>query len=85
MNKDQIEVGVNGFTYKNINELKSLILKYENMGAEEKKNLKISTRNSVLKHGEVDLAEKILLIYEKSLKVYFERSGKLLKRLKIRK
>ena len=41
LNKDQIEVGVNGFTYKNINELKSLILKYENMSAEEKKNLKV--------------------------------------------
>ena len=41
LNKDQIDVGVNGFTYKDFSELKSLILKYENMSEEEKKNLKV--------------------------------------------
>ncbi len=70
LNKDQIVDGVNGFKYENVEELKKLILKYENMSSSEKISFKKSTRDSVLKLGEVDLAKKIVAIYEKSLKEY---------------
>lgn len=76
LNKNQIISGVNGFIYKDFKELKDLILKYYNSTVEQKKKLKETTRESVLKYGEKKLAEKIVKIYKKALDLYLEKRKK---------
>ena len=62
--------GVNGFIYKDVSEMKELILKYENMSEQERQNLKNSTRNSVLNSGELQLGENMIKIYDMALDNY---------------
>ncbi len=76
LNKDQIKDGVNGFTYKNVDEMIDLILKYDGMTEQEKENLKKSTIKSVLNSGEEDLGKKMIKVYEKALKIYSENAEK---------
>ena len=73
LNNVQIKEGVNGFIYKDVFELKKLIYAFESMSVEQKKALRMSTRASVLKYGEEDLAKKVLVVYEKALDIYSKR------------
>ena len=78
LNKYQIEDGVNGFTYKDADEMVDLILRYDNMPEEDKIDLKKSTRNSVLHSGEEDLGKKMIKVYEKALNIYSEKKKKMI-------
>ncbi len=73
LNNVQIKEGVNGFIYKNVFDLKRLIYSFESMNEEQKKALRKSTRESVLKYGEEDLARKVLIVYEKALDIYSKK------------
>ena len=76
-NQNQIKEGVNGFIYKDVSEMKELILKYENMSEQERQNLKNSTRNSVLNSGELQLGENMIKIYDMALDNYSLKKKKI--------
>ncbi|MEG2429227.1 MAG: glycosyltransferase, partial [Oscillospiraceae bacterium] len=57
LNKGQVTDGINGFIYHDADEMYEIFLKYKNMKAEEKFNLRASVINSVKIYGCVALAE----------------------------
>lgn len=75
LNSDQIENGVNGFFFKNSDEMKKLFDRYKNMTTDEKLEIKKQVRKSVLRFGDVALAERLLEIYKKALQIYSDESN----------
>lgn len=70
LNKGQIIDGINGFIYKNANEMKKLIDSYKNMSNEEKNFLSKNSRKSVMKYSDIELANNLLNIYNNALDIY---------------
>ena len=70
LNRGQVIDGVNGFIYKNADDMKKLINSYKNMSTEEKINLSKNSRKSVMKYSDIELANNLLNIYEDALNIY---------------
>ena len=70
LNRGQIIDGVNGFIYKNSDDMKKLINSYKNMSNEEKINLSKNSRKSVMKYSDIELANNLLNIYEDALNIH---------------
>ena len=70
LNRGQVIDGVNGFIYKNADEMNKLINSYKNMSKEEKINLSKNSRKSVMKYSDIELANNLLNIYEDALNIY---------------
>ncbi len=70
LNKGQVIDGVNGFIYRNAEEMKKLIDSYKNMSYEEQVKLHQNSRESVMKYSDVELANNLLGIYNDALNIH---------------
>ncbi|MEG2813363.1 MAG: glycosyltransferase [Oscillospiraceae bacterium] len=67
LNKGQVTDGINGFIYHDADEMYEIFLKYKNMKAEEKFNLRASVINSVKIYGCEALAEYLVNVYKDAI------------------
>lgn len=68
LNKGQVINGVNGFIYKNSEEMYELMKKIRDMPKNELKGFGENVRKSIINSGSERLAKSILLIYESVIK-----------------
>lgn len=70
LNMDQIEEGVNGFSFRNADEMYSLIMKLKALPKEELEQLKRTSRESIVSSGTKSIAEKLLAVYNTAIIEY---------------
>lgn len=81
LNLDQIEEGVNGFAFRDADEMYKYMRQLKAMSKEELDELKLTSRNSIVSSGTKSIAEKLLLIYNDAISSYnHERMSKKLPR-----
>lgn len=68
LNAGQVVSGVNGFIYKDADEMYAILLKYKNMTPDERISLKNSVINSVKMYGCEALAEYLVDVYKDAQK-----------------
>lgn len=66
-NAGQVVNGVNGFVYKDAEEMYEILTRYRDMSDEEKQNLQISVVNSMKIYGCEALASYLVGVYEKAI------------------
>ncbi|MDE6724323.1 MAG: hypothetical protein K2J79_01850, partial [Ruminiclostridium sp.] len=69
-NMDQIEEGVNGFSFRNADEMYGHIMKLKAMSKEELDKLKRTSRESIVSSGTKSIAEKLLAVYNTAINDY---------------
>ena len=74
INGDQIEEGVNGFNFRDAEELKQKLSAWRALSAEDKAGLSASTRQSVAQKGYESLAENLLAVYQEAIEHRRQRS-----------
>lgn len=67
INGDQIEEGVNGFTFRDTAELKQKLDAWRALSPEAKEHLAETTRNSVAQKGYESLAANLLAVYDEAI------------------
>lgn len=67
INGDQINEGINGYTFKDPAELKQKLALWRALSAEDKAKLAESTRESVAKKGYETLAQNLLAVYDEAI------------------
>lgn len=70
LNMDQIEEGVNGFSFRDADEMYGHIMKLKAMSVEELDKLKRTSRESIVSSGTKSIAEKLLAVYNTAIKDY---------------
>ncbi len=70
LNMDQIEEGVNGFSFRNADEMYGHIMKLKTMSEEELDKLKRTSRESIVSSGTKSIAEKLLTVYNTAINDY---------------
>ena len=70
LNMDQIEEGVNGFSFRNADEMYGHIMKLKAMSGEELDELKRKSRESIVSSGTKSIAEKLLAVYNTAIQDY---------------
>lgn len=70
LNLDQIEEGVNGFAFRDADEMYGYMKKLKAMSKEELDEIKLTSRNSIVSSGTKSIAEKLLLIYNDAISSY---------------
>lgn len=73
INGDQIIEGVNGFVFRDANELRQKLLHWQSLTPEEKQRLADATRESVAKKGYETLAANLLAVYDEAIRHRAER------------
>lgn len=68
LNESQLTEGLNGFVYKNQDEMYDILIKIRNMTKEQKMDLKSKVTDSVKQADCVDLANEMLEIYDQIIK-----------------
>ena len=70
LNMDQIEEGVNGFSFRNADEMYKHIMYIKSLSEEELDRLKLTSRESIVSSGTKSIAEKLLAVYNTAIKEY---------------
>ncbi|MFZ2539168.1 MAG: glycosyltransferase [Oscillospiraceae bacterium] len=82
LNAGQVVDGVNGFIYKDADEMYSILMQYKAMTVEQQQELQISVVNSVKIYGCEALALYLISVYEKSIEEKAKK--KKMKKVKIK-
>lgn len=70
LNADQIEEGVSGYYFRNADEMYDRMKHFRSMSFEELEKFKEQARSAIVSSGAQTIAEKLLVIYEESIKEY---------------
>ncbi len=70
LNMDQIEEGVNGFSFSDADEMYKHMKYIKSLSKEELDKLKRVSRESIVSSGTKSIAEKLLTVYDKAIKEY---------------
>lgn len=70
LNMDQIEEGVNGFSFRNADEMYKLIMHLKALPKEDLEQLKLTSRESIVSSGTKSIAEKLLAVYNTAIIEY---------------
>ncbi len=70
LNADQIEEGINGFFFRNADEMYEHMKHLKSLSKEELDKLKSVSRESIVASGTKSIAEKLLTVYDEAIKEY---------------
>lgn len=70
LNTEQIEEGVNGFFFRNADEMYGHIMRLKSLSEEELDKLKLTSRESIVSSGTKSIAEKLLTVYNTAIREY---------------
>lgn len=70
LNMDQIEEGVNGFSFRDADEMYKHIKHLKSLSREELDRLKLTSRESIVSSGTKSIAEKLLTVYDSAITEY---------------
>lgn len=70
LNADQIEEGVSGYYFRNADEMYDRMKHFRSLSTEEMEKFKEQARSAIVSSGAQTIAEKLLVIYEESIKEY---------------
>ena len=79
LNADQIEEGVNGFYFRDADEMYGHMKKLKAMSREELEKLQRQSRETIVASGAQSIAEHLLAVYEQAIQNY--RNKQMLKRM----
>lgn len=70
LNMDQIKEGVNGFSFRDADEMYKHIMHLKSLSKDELDKLKLTSRESIVSSDTKSIAEKLLAVYDKAIKEY---------------
>ncbi len=73
LNMDQIEEGVNGFSFRDADEMYKHMLYLKSLSKEELDILKEKSRESIVSSGTRSIAEKLLAVYDTAIREYNQK------------